>query len=203
MNLSRTLLARTAAGTLAGTGLVAASVVGVQSATASGTHHAATAKHGQVRCRHVGLHLAQAPEALKQDLRAARQKLRDSDATGAERRTERREALAAITKAAESGEYGEKVQQRLEKREQRVAERRAALPGKLRADLASVATMPPGDERRAAARKIREGRLDGTYGAEVKARAEQAQHRREQREQTCQERRQQRQEEKAPGSSAG
>jgi hypothetical protein len=50
-----------------------------------------------------------------------------------------------------------------------------ALPANLQSDLKALRAMPKGSERTAAAKAIRQKALDGTYGADVQARAEKVQ----------------------------
>ncbi|GGF41657.1 hypothetical protein GCM10011519_14320 [Marmoricola endophyticus] len=199
MNLSKNVLARTAAGTLAGAGLVTASVIGAQQATAgpsgSTTSLAAHSPGQASACRStshhhspLGVRIGKAPQSLTKDLQALRAK--------------QREGLAAIRKDAADGKYGKEVQERVEKREQRIEKHRASLPEKLRSDLDALQKMQPGADRRAAAQKIREGRLSGAYGAEVQEHAQTAKKKQDERKQTCQDQRQQRKEDKESGSSS-
>lgn len=193
MNLPTILLAKTAAGALAGTGLVTASVLGLHTGGTTTTATTATtpaaASTGQQACRPHGLHVRHAPEALRKDLLAARTKLHESGATGTAKRAERREARAHIHAGILAGTYGEEVQQRAEHREAAAAKRRAALPTRLRSDLDTLKAMQPGQDRRQAAARIRAGRLDGTYGATVQQHAQKHDQLRTQRKQACQDRR--------------
>lgn len=202
MNLSTALIAKSTAGALAGTGLVAASVLGLHTSAsgASGTTTSVAsttpAKHA---CRAFGLHVKHAPEALRKDLEAARTKLRESDATGEAKRAERREVRQQIRAGIASGKYGEKLQQRAEKREANAAKHRAALPEQLRSDLDALKKTDPGQQRREAAAKIRKARLAGTYGAQVQQAAKKHQLRAAERKQACQDQRKDRREQRQDG----
>lgn len=199
MHLSTAFLAKSAASALTGTGLVAASVLGLHSAAGTDADRTSTAASHTDRTPRCGpLHVGgkHAPEQLRADVKEARQKLRDSDATGADKRAERRTAVSRIRDGLADGTYGAKLEERATKRGAAAEERRADRPAQLRTDLAALKKMDAGASRKAAAAKIREARLAGSYGAEVKERAVKHQARKD----ACQEQRQDRKESKDSGS---
>ncbi|MDR7254744.1 hypothetical protein J2X46_003742 [Nocardioides sp. BE266] len=108
------------------------------------------------------------PADLRADLTAARQ-LPEG---------ERIDALQAIREDALDGDYGDRVQQFAERREQRVRAVRRLLPADLKVDLRDARDLS-GDEQVAAYRAIRDGALAGEYGDRVQQVAETVQQRRE------------------------
>ena len=68
---------------------------------------------------------------------------------------------------AKAGEYGAKVEKRVDRRSDRRAAFLALLPDELRADLKELKAMPSGDERKAKRDQIRKDALAGKYGDKV------------------------------------
>lgn len=194
MKLSTTLIRPTATA-LAGTGLVAASVLGLHTAAPAKAADTSERASSAQTCRPHGLRVRHAPAALRADLKAARTKLRNSDAAGEAKRAERRAARAQIRTGIADGKYGAKLQQRAEHRKAAAEKRQAALPEQLRSDLDALKKLDPGTQRREAAEKIRKARLDGTYGAAVQAQAKKHQEHR----QSCQDQRKDHREQRQDG----
>lgn len=91
---------------------------------------------------------------------------------------EKEDALRAIRRDALDGDYGDRVQQFAERRDERVRAIRRALPEELRVDLRAARRLT-GDDRVVAYREIREGALSGEYGDRVQEVAVRVQQRRE------------------------
>lgn len=91
---------------------------------------------------------------------------------------EKEDALRAIRRDALDGDYGERVQQFAERRDERVRAIRRALPEELRVDLRAARRLT-GDDRVDAYREIREGALSGEYGDRVQEVAVRVRQRRE------------------------
>ena len=91
---------------------------------------------------------------------------------------EKEDALRAIRRDALDGDYGDRVQQFAERRDERVRAIRRALPEELRVDLRAARRLT-GDDRVDAYREIREGALSGEYGDRVQEVAVRVRQRRE------------------------
>lgn len=96
-------------------------------------------------------------EELRADLKAAR------DLKG----QARIDALKKVRADAKAGEYGEKIEKRVDRRSDRHAAFFALLPDDLQADLKEVRAMPAGDDRKAKREQIRKDALAGEYGEKV------------------------------------
>ncbi len=94
---------------------------------------------------------------LRADLKAAR--ALDGQA--------RIDAVKKVRANAKAGEYGAKVEKRVDRRSDRRAAFLALLPDELRADLKELKAMPSGDERKAKRDQIRKDALAGKYGDKV------------------------------------
>jgi hypothetical protein len=152
MNLSTRIIAVVAATALMSGGAVAA-------------HATETAASSCTFAEHIEHAFGALPDDLQADLLAI------SDLPAAERKA----AAADIRAAALAGEYGEKVQQRAEKGQQRRGLLWMRLPDDLRADLAELADTDTRDERLALAEQIADEALDGGYGPRVQRVAERMQ----------------------------
>ncbi|MGZ5372759.1 MAG: hypothetical protein ACXWYG_03220 [Aeromicrobium sp.] len=102
------------------------------------------------------------------DVARFRADMQDARALTGEARTD---AIKKIHQDAEAGKYGDKVQQRAERREHRRAAMWAHAPAGLKADLKEVRDAVPAD-RAALKHEIFTKALDGDYGDRAQKRAE-------------------------------
>ncbi len=82
--------------------------------------------------------------------------------------TERRDALKGIREDARDGKYGDRIEQRADRRGDHRAAFFALLPDELQADLKKAREIDDADDRKAALDDIRKKALAGDYGAKVK-----------------------------------
>lgn len=81
----------------------------------------------------------------------------------------RREAMQGIREDARDGKYGDRVDQRFERRGGRHAAFEALLPDEMQADIKKAKETEDADERKSLREDIHQKALDGGYGEKVKA----------------------------------
>ncbi len=81
---------------------------------------------------------------------------------------ERHDALKGIREDARDGKYGDRVDQRFERRGDRHAAFEALLPDEMQADIKKAKEADDADERKSLRQDIHQKALDGGYGEKVK-----------------------------------
>lgn len=137
-------------------GLFAAGLVATTSLVAGATQGADDADEPDSTAPQVACALDALPAELRDDLTAVRE-LPEG---------ERLDALRTIRDDALDGDYGARVQQLAEGRDERVRAVRRLLPDDLKGDLREARDLS-GEEQAAALRGIRDGALGGEYGDRV------------------------------------
>jgi hypothetical protein len=137
-------------------GLFTAGLVATTSLIAGATNGADDAGSPDRAARQVPCALSALPAELRDDLTAVREVPEG----------ERLDALRTIRDHALDGDYGDRVQQLAEGRDERVRAVRRLLPADLKADLREARDLS-GEDQAAALRGIRDGALGGEYGDRV------------------------------------
>lgn len=137
-------------------GLFAAGLVATTSLIAGATNGADDADGPDTTAADVPCALSALPAELRDDLTAVRD-LPEG---------ERLDALRTIREDASQGDYGARVQQLAQGRNDRARALRRLLPEDLKGDLREARDLPGGDQA-AALRDIRDGALGGEYGERV------------------------------------